>query len=213
MTLTSSQAVLIDDFNNYLNTTYIQAQNSAWSRFGAATTDGISSIAGGADGTRGAAYSVNFTGNVTGSVKYTFATPQNFTTTYTVTLDMDVPLSLSGTLVQAVLYDAADSQSIFQTTAQSLTNASYLTYTFDFTTANTTRTQGTATLAEALTNVSAIGLRFSNSNGTGSASINFDNLSVVPEPTTTATLALAGVGFGFYALRNRQRARSQIAAH
>lgn len=206
--LTNSQAILIDDFNSYVNTSYIQQQNTAWSRFGGATTDGISSIAGGVGGTRGAAYSVNFA-NGTGSVKYTFSTLQNYTATTVLTLDLQIPLSLAGTQVQAVIYDgvAGSSQTIYQTTAQSFTNATYITYTFDFTTANTTRAQGAASLADVLTNVSAIGFRFSNTNGTGSASVQFDNLYVVPEPSTVAALGLAGVVFGIYRIRSRQRTR------
>lgn len=208
LALTSGQAVLIDDFNNYVNTSYIQpGQNPAWSRFGAGTTDGISSIAGGVDGTRGAAYSVNF-GLGTGSVKYTFSTLQNFTSTTVLTLDLEIPLSLTGTQVQAVIYDGGSSQTIYQTTVQSLTNATYITYTFDFTAANVSRAQGSASLADVLANVSAIGFRFSNTNGAGSATINFDNLNVVPEPTTTAALGLAGVIVGLYRLRCRQRGQN-----
>lgn len=205
LALTSSQAILIDDFNNYVNSSYIQTQNPAWSRFGAGTTDGISSIAGGVGGTRGAAYSANFA-NGFGSVKYTFSSLQNYTSTFVLTLDLAIPLSLAGTQVQAVIYDGnLSDQTIYQTTAQSLTNATYITYTFEFTPATVTRTQGAASLADVLANVGAIGFRFSNTNGTGSATINFDNLNVVPEPSTVATLGLAGVIVGLYRLRCRQR--------
>lgn len=203
--LTNSQAVLIDDFNSYVNTSYIQQQNTAWSRFGLATTDGISSIAGGVGGTRGAAYSANFS-NGAGSVKYTFATLQDFTATTVLSLDLQIPLSLAGTQVQAVIYDGSG-ETVYQTTAQSLTNPTYITYTFDFTAANVTRAQGTASLADVLANVGAIGFRISNTNGTGSATITFDNLTVVPEPSTVAALGLAGVVLGIYRIRSRQRAR------
>ena len=203
MALTSSQAVLIDDFNSYVSGSYIQTQNPNWSRFGAATTDGIYSIAGGVNGTRGASYSVNFANNAVGSVRYTFATAQDFTATPTVSLDLSIPLSLVGTQVQAVLYSGT---TVYQTTALSFTNASYQTYTFDLIQSNVTRTEGTASLADSLANVTGIALRFSNTNGTGTASINFDNLSVVPEPSTTTALALAAAGFGLYAFRGRRPA-------
>ncbi|AHF94722.1 hypothetical protein OPIT5_23965 [Opitutaceae bacterium TAV5] len=216
-----AQVVVIDNFDEYNNATYIQAQNTAWSRSGAATADGIYSIAGGQTG-RGASYSANWGGGNLGRVRYTFASAQSYESGTVFTVDLAVTVSSGGTapaadtLVSAQIAngdpnDAATS--IWVTAGQALTSGSYTTFSFLFDGATTSSVQGTASLADVLSSVTSITLQFANNSGAGRQTITFDNLAVtpgsgptIPEASTTALL-LAGIAGTMTACRMGGRFR------
>jgi len=199
--------VLVDDFNSYNSSSLIQAQNTAWSRFGAATSDGINSIAGGVGGTRGAAYSAAWTAGTVGDVRYTFGTVQDLSLLTNVTLDLNVGTVLAGTTVSVQLRSGG---TYYQsTTGLSLTNTSYSTFSFDTSSAALTRVSGSGSYASTLSAVDSIVFVFNNTGGTGSQQIRFDNFdlvtSAVPEPGSAALLGLAGVAAAGLHLKRRRR--------
>ena len=217
----SSQAatILADNFNEYTNASYIGTQTPVqtnpggafgiagnWTRFGGATTDGIYSIAGGAEG-RGASYSVAWTPTaVAGYTMYTFSAVQNLSLLSAITLDINVGTVVAGTTVSVQLRSGATTfQSV---TPLALTNTTFSTFTFDSTSSGLSRIEGSGTYASTLAAVNSIVFVFSNAGGTGSQSIRFDNfnLATVPEPSTVVAMGIAGMVLvgGRFLRRRRQ---------
>lgn len=204
---TASSAVLLaDNFNEYNNLSLIGNASPIqsnpggasgiagnWTRFGAATTGGIDSIAGGVGGTRGASYSAGWASGTAGFTRYTFASIQDLSLMEEVTLDLNVSTSLAGTTVAVQI--RSGSTYYQSTTPLALTNTSFSTFTFDTTSAALTRVAGTGSYADTMASVDAIVFVFSNPGGTGSQAIRFDNFNLltVPEPTAAAGLGLAGL--------------------
>lgn len=208
--LAHSAVVVVDDFNSYVltsgTTNYLQAQNPQWARSGLATTDGISIIAGGVGGTKGASYSVAWTSSATtGTVRYTFSATQNLSTLTDVTLDLNVSTLVAGTTVALQLRSGS---TIFQTTAPlSLTNTTFSNFDFSTASSSLTRIQGSANYATMLGAVDTIAFIYGNTGGTGSQAIRFDNFDLVtsvPEPGTTALLGLSGA-LVLWQIRRRRR--------
>lgn len=198
--------IVVDDFNSYNSSSYIQVQNPLWSRFGAATSDGITSITAGVGGTRGASYSTAWTAGNTGDVRYTFSATQNLSTMTDVTLDLNVATLVAGTTVSLQLRSGA---TFFQsTTPLSLTNTTYSTFDFSTLSASLTRVAGTGSYASTMSAIDSIVFVFTNTGGTGSQAIRFDNFDLVtsvPEPGSIALMGLAGAMFTGYYVRRRRR--------
>ncbi len=209
--------IVIDDFNNYSNSTLLQnLPGTNWSRFGNATADGIYSIAGGVGGTRGANYLVNYntTTAVNGSVRYTYATPQSFEGNITFSLDIAVNTVRPGTKVFAQIASSDATPTIFETlVGQSLSSTSYQTFTFSFSAENIKSIQGSKTLDQVVADLKSITFRFNNTLDTGSQTISFDNLIVttaIPEPSL-AWLSLIGGGLAIGASIRKRRTGVQDA--
>lgn len=201
------RAEVLDNFNSYVSGSYIQAQNAAWSRFGAATTDGIYSIAGGAEG-RGASYSVGWAAGNQGFVRYAFGAAQSFTEGASLSVDLSVSAALPDTTVVAQVTGGSGT-TWAMTAAVSLTNTGYVTYNFILEGAGMTRIEGSDSLSVVMANLQSVTLQFRNVSGVGSQAIQFDNLvlspaSSIPEPSSVA-LALAGVAGAAAFLTRRRR--------
>ncbi len=216
----SSQAavVLVDNFNEYTNASYIGTNATVqfnpggasgiaggWVRYGNATLDGIYSIAGGASG-RGGSYSAGWSPTATtGSIQYNFSSVQNLSNLDDITLDINVNSVVLGTTVALQIRSGS---TYFQTTTPlSLVNTAYNTFTFDAASSALTRVAGAASYESVLGSVDALVFVFANTGGTGTQSIRFDNLNLVtaavPEPSTVAALGLAGLLLGGRLLRRR----------
>jgi hypothetical protein len=169
-----THVIVIDNFERYTARPLIQKQNSAWSRYGNATDDGIESIDGGFSG-RGAAYVAAWTDkNTTGSVRYTFPTLQNLLGTAILTVEMRVkPSPVKGTLVTALVSNGPTTYEISQ--AQDLSNARYTLYSFNFANDSVNCIEGTDTLQTVLSGAKSLTLKFTNTSGGGAQSIDFDD--------------------------------------
>lgn len=203
--------ILIDDFESYAAGTYIQAQGGLnWSRFGNATSDGIYSIANGSGGGRAASYQVNFNpgaGNVNGSVRYTFATAQDYSGVYSFSLDIAVDTVLPGTSVFAQIAGDGSTPTIIETlVGQAVTSSNYVTYVFQFTPDNLRVIQGTESVDDVLAHLKSITFRFNNTTG-GKQTLMFDQLQANPQPIPEASsVVLLGIAGG--ALLGGYRARA-----
>lgn len=222
MTVSSQAAtVLVDNFNEYTNATYIGTNTTSqfnpggasgiaggWVRYGNATLDGIYSIAGGVTG-RGASYSAGWSPTATsGSVQYNFTSVQDLSSLDDITLDINVNSVVVGTTVALQIRSGS---TYFQTTTPlSLVNTSYSTFTFDAASSALTRVAGAASYESVLGSVDALVFVFANTGGTGTQSIRFDNLNLVtaavPEPSTVAALSLVGILVGGRLMFRRRNA-------
>lgn len=202
-------SLLIDDFNAYTNASYIQVQNPAWSRFGNATSDGIYSIAGGVDGTRGASYIVNWGAGSNGYVRYTFATAQDFSLMNAFTLDLSTNSVVAGTLAYLQInYTQTIGETTIVNTYEttmglSLASTQYENFVFNFTPDSVTRREGMADFATVMANVTSFTFRYNNSTGAGNQQIRFDNFYAVPEPRALGLLFAASVLILSHGLRRR----------
>lgn len=181
-----AEVVVIDDFDQYANTSYVQEQKwSLWRRFGAATTDGIYSIAGGASG-RGANYGVSWAQGNAGYVRYTFPSPKGFEVGTVFAMDISVTVSLPGTQVFLLVSNgdsAAASTTTYRTRIGELVNhTDYRTFSFSITEDTVRRVSGTASLPDVLKSLSSVTLMFTNADGSGAQSIQFDNFTVSAGP-------------------------------
>jgi len=204
--ISPAAVVLADNFNEYTNATLIGNASpiqsnpggefgiaGSWTRFGAATTGGIDSIAGGVGGTRGASYSAGWASGTTGFTRYTFTSVQDLSLLEEITLDLNVNTALAGTTVAVQIRSGA---TYFQSiTPLALTNTAFSTFAFDTTSAALSRVAGTGTYADTLAAVDAVVFIFSNAGGSGSQAIRFDNFNLVtvPEPSAAVALGLAGM--------------------
>ncbi len=180
-----THVIVIDNFEHYTASPLIQKQNSAWSRYGNATDDGIDSIDEGFSG-RGAAYVAAWTDkNTTGSVRYTFPTLQNILGTAILTVELKVkPSPVRGTLVTALVSDGPTTYEISK--AQDLSNAQYTLYSFNFTDDSVKCIEGTDTLETVLAGAKSLTLKFTNTSAGGPQSIDFDDVGLTSEAPAVA---------------------------
>lgn len=176
-------ATVIDDFDGYSQASYVQDQMwSLWRRFGSATTDGIYSIADGAEG-RGASYGVNWALGNAGYVRHTFAAPKSFVRGTRFSIDLAVTESLPATQVCLLISDGDPARSTTTTYRTPpgifITEKNYRTHAFELTEDQLRRVTGTASVREVLGRVANVTLMFSNPTGEGAQNIHFDNFLVM----------------------------------
>lgn len=185
--LLQAEPVVIDDFNQYSASGYVQTQMwSLWRRFGEATTDGIYSIAKGAEG-RGAHYAVNWQVGKAGFLRYSFPSAKSFPVGTIFSMDMSVTTSLPGTRVFLLLADGdpnSPSTTTYRTQeGQSLVAMDYETFGFEVTEASVRRMSGRATLKDVLGALASVTFIFTNNADLESQGIHFDNLGFTPPRT------------------------------
>lgn len=177
-----AEPVVVDDFNQYSDASYVQTQMwSLWRRFGEATTDGIYSIAGGAEG-RGGRYAVSWTLGKAGYLRYTFPAVKSFPVGTTFAMDMAVTAPLPNTQVFLLV---ADGDPTLPTTTtyrtqegQPLTDLDYRTHGFELTEMSVRRMSGRASLREVLGRLASVTFIFSNATDAGTQGILIDNFQV-----------------------------------
>lgn len=197
--LAHGATIVIDDFNSYTSGSMIQAQNPAWFRFGVAFSDGIYSIAGGVNGTRGASVILQFNqsqGNNNASMRYIYSTPVSFEQGVTFAFDLAVN-TLSPSTTVTLQLSTENNATIYEfIPAKQILSTSYENYSFTIDSTTMARMGGSGTLDSVLENLKNITIRFVNNGEDVKQNFSIDNLTVtpavIPEPSVALLLPVVG---------------------